>query len=70
MVENELLLFGNHEGVKVESVGNLALIGNIKVLASLTIIIVSVSVLQSLDMSLCSENAHNLLKSKILNQEQ
>ena len=45
MVENELLVFGNHEGVRVEAVGNLGLISNIKVLASLTNIIVSVSVL-------------------------
>ena len=52
MVENELLVFGNHKGVKVEAVGNLGLISNIKVLASLRSIILSVSGLQSLGYEL------------------
>ena len=70
MVENELLVFGNHEGVKVESLGNLGLISNVKVLSSLKNIIVSVSVLQSFGYELVFRITHNLLKSTILNQEQ
>ena len=41
MVENELFVFGNREGVKVEAVGNLELIRNIKFLGNLTNLIVS-----------------------------
>ena len=52
MVENELFVFGDLEGVKVDAIGNLGHISNIKVLASLTNIIVSASVLQSLGYEL------------------
>ena len=45
-VENELLVFGNQEGAKVECVGNLGSIKHVKVLPNGTSIIVSVSELK------------------------
>ena len=40
IVDNELLVFGNHEKVKVEFVRNLGFIGSVKVLPNLINIIV------------------------------
>ena len=47
-MDNELLVFGNLEGVQVECVGNLRFLINVKVLANLTNIIVSVHGLELL----------------------
>ena len=35
-VDNELMVFGNRERIKVECIGNLGLMRNVKVLANLT----------------------------------
>ena len=47
-VENELLVFGNQEGVKVECIGNSGEIKHVKVLPTATKIIVSFSELELL----------------------
>ena len=49
IVDNELLVFGNNEGSKVESIGHLGVIRNVKVLNNLTNIIISVYGLQLLN---------------------
>ena len=54
--DNKLLVFDNHEGFKVESVGNLGLIRNVKVLANLTNIILAVYGLQILGYELLFRN--------------
>ena len=46
ILDNELLVFGNNEGSKVESIGHLGLFRNVKVLRNLTNIIISVYRLQ------------------------
>ena len=49
ILDNELLVFGNNEGSKVESIGHLGVIRNVKVLRNLANIIISVYGLQLLN---------------------
>ena len=57
-------MFGDCEGVKVEFVGNFRLIGNVKVLANLTNVIVSILGLQLLKYELLCRKHSNRVEIK------
>ena len=66
IVDDELLVFGNNEGSKVKSIGNLGVIRNVEVLRNLTNIIVSVYGLQLLNYEIIFRKHARSVKIKNL----